>query len=171
MKALTICQPYAELICLPTTDPRHKRVENRTWETKYRGRLYIHAGRSRDWMTTDFVDGIEYELQTKQPVERLAFGAVVAIAVLVDCVNIQDVKSGKLDQRYPWLGGHQHTSGPWCWILDDLVTRVGPYRYKGQQGLFDINPANLTKLVELAPPLSFQDKNAAGPEDVAGFDA
>lgn len=31
MKALTIFQPYAHLICLPGDDDRSKRVENRTW--------------------------------------------------------------------------------------------------------------------------------------------
>lgn len=50
MKALTICQPYAALICLPSTDWRHKRVENRKWFTSYRGPLLIHAGKSRDWL-------------------------------------------------------------------------------------------------------------------------
>ncbi len=44
MKALTICQPYAELIMRGV-----KRVENRTWATRYKGALLIHAGKSREW--------------------------------------------------------------------------------------------------------------------------
>jgi hypothetical protein len=38
MKALSVKQPHATLICAGV-----KRVENRTWTTSYRGRLLIHA--------------------------------------------------------------------------------------------------------------------------------
>jgi hypothetical protein len=148
MKALTVCQPYAELIASGV-----KLVENRTWETKYRGRFYVHAGRSREWLD----DPGEYETAADRPrdygipLSRMAFGCVIAIATLIDCVKYEDIQAGKYDQTYPWLPTHEHTEGPWCWILGDNVARVGPYRYKGQQGLFDINPANLTRLVEVAP--------------------
>jgi hypothetical protein len=40
MKALSIRQPYATLVCAGVKD-----VENRSWSTKYRGRLLIHASR------------------------------------------------------------------------------------------------------------------------------
>ena len=45
MKAITICQPYAELILLG-----QKRVENRVWKPDYFGPLLIHAGKSRTWL-------------------------------------------------------------------------------------------------------------------------
>lgn len=48
MKALTICQPYAELIARGD-----KPIENRTWPTHYRGPLLIHAGKSRAWLDGD----------------------------------------------------------------------------------------------------------------------
>jgi activating signal cointegrator 1 len=38
MKAISILQPWASLIVLG-----HKRIETRSWNTKYRGRLLIHA--------------------------------------------------------------------------------------------------------------------------------
>lgn len=38
MKAITVKQPWGYLICLGI-----KNIENRTWYTKYRGRVYIHA--------------------------------------------------------------------------------------------------------------------------------
>lgn len=37
-KALTVKQPWAYLICSGVKD-----IENRTWRTNYRGRIYIHA--------------------------------------------------------------------------------------------------------------------------------
>lgn len=42
LKALSIHSPWAWAILAG-----HKRVENRSWATAYRGRLAIHAGRSR----------------------------------------------------------------------------------------------------------------------------
>jgi hypothetical protein len=38
MKAISVKQPWAQLICLGI-----KPIENRTWATKFRGRTYIHA--------------------------------------------------------------------------------------------------------------------------------
>lgn len=46
MKTLTIKQPWASLICTPRPENPSlgiKDIENRTWPTKYRGRIYVHA--------------------------------------------------------------------------------------------------------------------------------
>jgi len=48
MKALTISQPYASLIA-----SGEKWVENRTWATRYRGPLAIHAGRGTQYLSRD----------------------------------------------------------------------------------------------------------------------
>jgi hypothetical protein len=42
MRALTILQPWAEMIARGV-----KRIENRTWRTSHRGPLTTHAGKSR----------------------------------------------------------------------------------------------------------------------------
>lgn len=141
MKALTICQPYAHLICLPETDPRHKRVENRTWPTNYRGPLAIHAGKSRDWLTIERGDnGMDWDANYELEVAGLDFGAVIATATLVACVRMSDSGhlSPKAETDYPWLRTHQHANGPWCWILDDVKRLPAPVSYRGAQGLFDI---------------------------------
>ena len=41
MKVLTIKQPWASLIV-----NGHKKYEFRSWKTKYRGKILIHAGKS-----------------------------------------------------------------------------------------------------------------------------
>ena len=136
MKALTICQPYASLIARG-----EKRVENRTWPTSYRGRLYIHAGKSREWLSSDVdEEGENYGI----PLAQMPFGAVVAVATLADCVHIDKVGKGMTGQRWPWLAEHEHTSGPWCWILAN-VTPIGPWPWRGAQGLFDIDDEELDR--------------------------
>jgi hypothetical protein len=51
MKTLSIRQPYAALVCKGI-----KTVENRTWETKYRGKLLVHAsGKALAWPELRFM--------------------------------------------------------------------------------------------------------------------
>lgn len=125
MKALTICQPYAHLIV-----QGRKTCENRTWETLYRGLLYIHAGKSRQFLELDD-DGTEYDIH----VDEMQFGAVVAIADLVACLHWQS-------QLLPeWVGKmteeqREHVSGPFCWILAN-VRPVIPVAWRGAQGLWE----------------------------------
>lgn len=113
MKALTVRQPYAELIARGD-----KPIENRRWATAYRGPLAIHAGLSRAWM--DDEDEERYG--------SLTFGAVVAVADLVNCVHVK---------RLPFeFAHHPHANGPFCWILANVrrLHRAVPVR--GAQGLW-----------------------------------
>lgn len=137
MKALTICQPYAELIARGD-----KRVENREWSTNYRGLLYIHAGKSRDWLNGDTDEDLREEFG-----RDIEFGAIVAIATLADCVHIDKVGKGMAGQRWPWLADHPHTSGTWCWVLAN-VSRVKPVPWRGAQGLWDCDA-----VTESSPPI------------------
>ncbi len=134
MKALTIAQPYAELIALG-----QKRVENRVWWTRYRGPLYIHAGKSRQWLDTEFShDGYEIDRPTGIYLSMMDFGAVIATAELIDCIHVDTILRGACDEQYPWLRAHKHVSGPYCWVLDHVLRLSKPVPYRGAQGLFDI---------------------------------
>jgi hypothetical protein len=125
VKALTICQPYAHLIA-----QGRKTCENRTWETRYRGLLYIHAGKSRQWLNLD-EDGTDDGIH----VDQMEFGAVVAICRLAACLHID---SRLLPEWTAKMTDEQkgHVSGEYCWILTD-VHPVQPFPWKGAQGLWD----------------------------------
>jgi hypothetical protein len=131
LKAVTVCQPYAELI-----RRGEKLVENRTWPTKYRGLLLIHAGKSREWIDDEeeYRDDDPSTINYGIPVASMAFGAVISVVRLVDCVPWQ-VESWR---KYPWLLKHPHANGPWCWILEAAVP-IGPWPWRGRLGLFDID--------------------------------
>lgn len=122
-RALTICQPYPELILLG-----EKRVENREWYTPYRGPFLIHAGKSRDWLT----EGTEEEYAERGA--PLVFGAIVGRADLVDCLHIDKIKAGAYDEKYPWLREHHHTKGTWCWVLDNVKRAPEIIPCNGKQG-------------------------------------
>lgn len=132
MRALTICQPYAELIVRG-----EKPIENRTWATVYRGPLVIHAGKSRAWM----------EPEDEQQYPGMAFGAVVAVAELVACLHV--------DQAWPnrWrhLRDHPHANGPWCWVLEG-IQRLDPVPCRGAQGLWDYDDRRTSDAENLGDP-------------------
>ena len=135
MKAITICQPYAHLIVTGV-----KRVENRTWPTRVTGRVAIHAGKSRDWLTLSD-DGTldeDYEL----PIADMAFGAIVGVADLVACLPIEEIIRGVHSERFPWLREHEHAEGPFCFVLEN-VRRIDPVAFNGSQGFFNV-PDSLT---------------------------
>lgn len=147
MKALTICQPYAHLIVRG-----EKRVENREWYTRYRGPLLIHAGKSRDWMS----DHDEQEFNAMG--DPMSFGALIGISSIVDCLNIEHIRRGDHDARYPWLRTHDHTNGTWCLVLGD-VRRMPPLQWKGAQGLWNVQDAMLQDWIAEANRITLQERS------------
>ncbi len=131
-KTLTIHQPWAWAIAAG-----HKTVENRSWTTSYRGPLLIHAGRSR----RSLADGRRFleRLGFAAPEDyELPFGAIVAIAWLVECASVREVVADPFAE------------GPWCWILQD-VRPVRPVPTAGSQGLFG-TPADVVRRLEPVGP-------------------
>lgn len=93
MKALTIRQPWASLIAAGV-----KTIETRSWSTKYRGPLAIHAGKATpdglweggDWAIAwngNFCNAFAYRRILSNRLE-LPLGAVVATCTLADVVPI-----------------------------------------------------------------------------------
>ena len=133
MYAITIQQPYAYYITLPVEDPRHKRVENRTWAPHPAAigrRLAIHAGKGRDWLRRP--------VPFPHPsIRDLAFGAVVATCRLAACVHIDDLRFSDYSD---WAVRHPHTHGPFCWILENVRVLPEPCPAGGSQGLWRWQP-------------------------------
>lgn len=143
MKALTIGQPYAHLICIT----KEKGVENREWSTNYRGPLVIHAGKSVAWLDKDEAGKtIDFDEKTG---EAFTFGAAIGIANLADCLHIDRIEAGEYESRWPGLRDHRHTSGTWCWVLNKRQAFVEPIPYKGEQGLYFIQDAILRPQLDL----------------------
>ena len=119
MKALTICQPYAELIARGD-----KPIENRTWPTNHRGPIAIHAGKSRTWLDPD----------DERLYPGMAFGAIVATADLVMCLY---VNATEWPPRWQHLRDHEHANGPWCFVLENIKRLPQPIPARGAQGFWE----------------------------------
>ena len=75
MKALTIKQPWATLIM-----QGDKRFEFRSWQTKYRGDLLIHARKGID---KEAMKRLEKYLRKELP-----YGKILGKVKLVDCIKM-----------------------------------------------------------------------------------
>ena len=81
-KAISIKQPWAYLICAGIKD-----VENRTWATKYRGRVYIHT--SAKLAKHEFTWEQSSEL-TKHEELDIVYSAIIGHVDIVVCVINHD---------------------------------------------------------------------------------
>lgn len=115
MFALTVCQPWAWGIVAWDKD-----IENRSWATKFRGLVVIHAGKSRKWMKRPEVAQLGIPLGTE-----LVFGAFVGTAEIVDCVRVEKLQG----RKYAW--------GPWCFLLKHRGYFRTPIPALGSLGLWN----------------------------------
>ena len=126
MKALTVSQPWAYLI-----STGQKRIENRSWATKFRGLLAIHAGLS--FYDEDF-DYVEKDLGLKLP-SNLPGGAVVGI------VRLADVVQSSADPLFV---------GPFGWVLADARLLPEPIGCRGALGLWQPKDTGVVEDLEAA---------------------
>lgn len=106
-----------------------KRIENRTWYTKHRGPLYIHAGCAR--VTPDDRQslarrlasvGLAYPDETTFP-----RGGLVAVVTLADCVRLPTPRLGA------W-----GAPGCWHWLLADVSPLDVPIPMSGKLSLWRV---------------------------------
>ncbi len=129
---ISIRQPWASLIVSGVKD-----VENRTWSTRYRGPVLIHASQRADSITSD-------ELERRfglDPPSAPALGGILGVAEIVDCVQLHPSK---------WYAGeyvdrHGERRNHWALVLRNA--RTLPFvACKGQLGIRDA-PAELLELL------------------------
>lgn len=92
MKALSIQQPWSWLIVNGFKD-----IENRSWPTKLRGRIKVHAGKTFDKEGYDWVKD-NFPRIIFPPIDDFKFimGGIVGEIDIVDCV---------IESDSPWFFG------------------------------------------------------------------
>ncbi len=124
MKALSVKQPYADLIIKGIKD-----VENRSWWTGTRERVYIHAGKAFDdnahILILDRCDGMGLPRKVDYD-----FGAIIGEVDIIDCKF-----------RHPLQIGFSkwHDTGYWGFILSNPVKYDKSIPCRGQLGFFEVD--------------------------------
>jgi len=103
-----------------------KDVENRTWPTKYRGRIIIHASKKFDLHHWRWISENENRLGCQVPPlkQLFTYGALIGEVDIIDCVRGHGSRWAFNDQ--------------WNFVLANPVAYEVPRLYKGQLGLFEV---------------------------------
>lgn len=130
MKVITIKQPYASLIA-----EGFKEYEFRTWKTKYRGEILIHAGK-----------GIDKEAMTRYENLNLEYplGCIIAKANITDCVYIDDKMRKILKEKNPLVYSSMIKQPKWEGYGFKLenVKKIEPIPVNGKLSLWDYDYKN-----------------------------
>lgn len=160
MKAITVRQPWASLIAAGV-----KTIETRSWSTKYRGPLAIHAGKAKPdgpWEGGEWA--IAWECHPPHArIEAFAYrhilsdridlprGAVVATCTLADVVPIVDRWPTILDPRCLYNGPDYGT------VIPGHPGEYDPIECADQLPFGDFTPGRyawlLTDVTPLADPV------------------
>jgi hypothetical protein len=121
--ALSIRQPWAELIL-----QGRKTIELRTWETDYRGLLWLHAGQAADL-------GLDRSFGVSDP-PRGAF---------VGRITLEDISPIDLFRWEGWRGQHldsgRYQPGLFAWHLSSAERLRQPVPAPGKLKLFTVDDA------------------------------
>jgi hypothetical protein len=122
MKALSIRQPWAWLICMG-----YKDIENRDWATKFRGPFLVHASQGMTTHEYNEVRGFLAEVfpNIRLPIpDHLPRGGIVGQAEITGCVDSSPSR---------WF------FGKYGFQLDRLKSKTIPFvPYSGQLKFFDV---------------------------------
>ena len=123
MKALSLTQPMAWAIF------NGKDVENRTWPTKFRGRVYIHASKKFNKEHYQWIMENDNRLVTGGLpfIYEFIRGAIIGEVDIVDCIRGHSSR---------WAFTEQ-----WNFVLANPVLYDKPIRCKGMLGFWE--PGNI----------------------------
>lgn len=156
MKAITIKQPWASLICAGIKD-----IENRTWPTKFRGRVLVHCSASKPkmnyydfepfktyWTEAGSNCGISQSEMKEAMKTKFNFihGVIIGSVDIVDCViNHQSIwaEKGTAFAGYDKLGWAKRKP-IYNWVLANPILFPEPIPAKGKLSFWDY-PAILSE--------------------------
>ena len=124
MKVLTIKQPWATLIM-----QGDKRFEFRSWKTKYRGDLLIHAGKG--------IDKPAMKRLSKYLPEELPYGKILGKVKLVDCIRMSPEFKELLSKENNDIYTESSFKENYGWQLTDVEVFEEPIEAKGHLSLWE----------------------------------
>jgi hypothetical protein len=139
MKALSIKQPWVHAIFREGKD-----IENRSWRSKHRGWIAIHASQTP-------ISGARLPRGHKTPdFKTLDYSAICGVARLVDIVTKHS------STKWFYQPGRREPVN-YGWVLTDIRRLRTPIKCKGTLGLWKISPYILRKMKEQLPKRVFRD--------------
>ena len=124
MKVLTIKQPWATLIM-----QGDKRFEFRSWQTKYRGDLLIHAGKG--------IDKNAMKRLAKYLPDEIPLGKILGKVTLVDCIRMCPEFKEMLLKENSVIYTKSSFSENFGWQVENVQVFDEPIETKGHLSLWE----------------------------------
>lgn len=138
MKAISLLQPWAQLIMMG-----EKKVETRSWDTKYRGPILIHASRSSK-EAQELCDKSPFAAYIKHWSD-LKFGFILGWceirgtgltdSMAAEIMHKKNFPAGTFGDDEIHFG--DYSPGRYAWLLKDAVKFETPIPWKGSLGLWN----------------------------------
>ena len=124
MKVLIIKQPWATLIM-----QKDKRFEFRSWQTKYRGDLLIHAGKGID---KEAMKRLEKYIPSDMPT-----GKILGKVTLVDCIKMFPEFKEMLLKENKDIYTKSSFKENYGWQMENVEVFEKPIEAKGKLSLWE----------------------------------
>lgn len=166
MKVLSILQPWASLVV-----HGHKKIETRSWNTKYRGELLIHASMGKQYKKIHESDQLyNHYFQLLRhgmpPMDHLPLGAIIGKVNLEAVIPSENIDASgdpfqqsmlinsdrtKFASNVATISLQEYAFGNYenlrfGWLLSDPILFKEPIPCKGQLGIWNL-PNELESIV------------------------
>lgn len=135
MKAVSLLQPWASLVVMG-----FKTIETRSWQTRYRGELLIHAslGKKGSLLCTQ----LPFNKYIRD-FNRLPFGAIIGSVTLqdilpVEMLGLSSCSLAELTLEEKAFG--DYTKGRYAWLLSNPIPLQQPLAVKGALHVWNYVP-------------------------------
>jgi ASCH domain. len=122
VKVITIKQPWATLIVKGL-----KKYEFRSWKTKFRGEIYIHAGKGRDKKYIEKLKEFGFDYPSSK---------IVGKVNITDCISIDEKMNKKITLENELIYGNKKREG-YAWKLEEPKEILYDKDINGKLSLWD----------------------------------
>lgn len=161
MKVISLLQPWASLVVMGA-----KKIETRSWNTKFRGEILIHA--SKKWNAElsnlaeqppfwDFMKEYWPSEEQYTPFSKLPLGAIIGKVTIEHTIISELVKEGhhfhygsskRWDFTEQEIAFGDYGSGRYGWLLSDPVKFEKPVTCKGALNLWNCPEDTLRQIAD-----------------------
>lgn len=120
MKVITLKEPWASLVV-----QGFKKYEFRSWKTNYRGKVLIHAGKSKE----DVDRFKNYNLD-------ISSGEIIGEAYITDCIFVSEEFDKRLRKCDAIVYEHNHV-GLYAFKLENIKKYTKKIKCRGQLGIWN----------------------------------
>jgi len=147
LPAISLWQPWASFFA-----DGLKIIETRHWQTKFRGRLVIHAAKTTEALTLTDCYRLLDEAGRRDLIVKYTRlddwprGCLIAVADMVDCVPTEQIVD-RLDPQERAMGNY--LPGRFAWVFKNIRKLDPPITCKGQQGFWTLSPLETAAVLKL----------------------